>query len=203
VFFLPAAERERFHGILSSVYPNGLEGRSFLDCACNCGGYSFWAKELGAGDCFGFDVREHWIKQANFLLEQRQEKNVSFRQLDLYDLDTEPFDVTLFKGILYHLPDPVTGLKIAAERTKELLIVNTAIHNGRDDGALVLVEEPTEVVMSGVHGLAWLPTGPEVLKGMLRWMGFKDFRVTYWEKAVPPQPPWMGRLEILASRNGF
>jgi len=29
---------------VTSVYRNGLDGKRFLDCACNCGGYSFWAK---------------------------------------------------------------------------------------------------------------------------------------------------------------
>src|SRR6185437_15533884 len=112
------------------IYPDGLEGRAFLDCACNCGGYVFWAKELGAGRCFGFDVHDHWIKQARFLLEHRTgpRDDVRFEARDLYDLPKihlEPFDVTLFKGIFYHLPDPITGLKIAADLTKELMIVGT------------------------------------------------------------------------------
>jgi tRNA (mo5U34)-methyltransferase len=42
-----------------------------LDCACNCGAFLFWAKELGADECFGFDIRQHWIDQAEFLREHR------------------------------------------------------------------------------------------------------------------------------------
>jgi tRNA (mo5U34)-methyltransferase len=45
--------------MMNLIYPGGLEGRRFLDCACNCVAYSFWAKELGASETFGFDVREH------------------------------------------------------------------------------------------------------------------------------------------------
>jgi tRNA (mo5U34)-methyltransferase len=44
---------------LGRVFPNGLEGRSVLDSACNCGAYLFFAKEAGAGRCLGFDIREH------------------------------------------------------------------------------------------------------------------------------------------------
>jgi hypothetical protein len=37
--------------MLDLLYPGdaGLDGRSFLECACNCGAYSFFSKEAGAG----------------------------------------------------------------------------------------------------------------------------------------------------------
>ena len=41
-------------------------------------------------------------------------------------LGNERFDICLFKGIFYHLPDPVAGLKIVADRTDEVLILDTA-----------------------------------------------------------------------------
>ena len=50
------ASRITFHnphdGFLRRIhraFPGGLEGRSVLDCACNCGAYLFYAKEAGAG----------------------------------------------------------------------------------------------------------------------------------------------------------
>jgi SAM-dependent methyltransferase len=126
--------REYYQGLMRDLYPGGLAGRSVLDCACNCGGYLFWSKELGAGRCFGFDVRSHWIDQAEFLRRHRLGPgDVELAVSDLYDvpkLGLEPFDVTIFKGILYHLPDPVTGLKIAADLTREVMIVNTALGSG-------------------------------------------------------------------------
>ena len=71
-----------------AIFPRGLEGRSVMDCACNCGAYLFWSKELGAGECFGFDAREHWIAQARFLAEHRTEPSdgIRFEVCDLYDL---------------------------------------------------------------------------------------------------------------------
>lgn len=51
---------------MGEVYPEGLEGRSFMECACNCGAYCFFAKELGAGETFGFDVRDHWVDRPAF-----------------------------------------------------------------------------------------------------------------------------------------
>jgi tRNA (mo5U34)-methyltransferase len=195
--------REDFQDRLGEVYEHGLEGRSFLDCGCNCGGYVFWAREIGAGECFGFDVREHWIRQARFLREHRGESpdEVRFEVADIYDLPTmglRPFDVTLFKGILYHLPEPVGGLRAAAEMTNELMIVNTATMSGWSDGALVPNPESTEQVMSGVHGLGWYPSGPDVVVEMLRWVGFVETRLVWWR---PEVRGGHGRLELLASKK--
>jgi tRNA (mo5U34)-methyltransferase len=189
---------------LRRQYPDGLEGRTILDCACNCGAYLFWAKEYGAGESFGFDIREHWINQARFLVEHRTEASdgIRFEVSDLYDIPDvglEPFDITLFNGIFYHLPDPIMGLKIAADLTKDLLVVNTATRSGFPDGLLAVEEESREFILDGVYGLMWRPTGPEVIERILRWLGFADTFVTWWKKEAL-QPGW-GRLEILGSRT--
>jgi tRNA (mo5U34)-methyltransferase len=197
--------RDSWAQLLTSIYPNGLEGRSFLDCACNCGGYCFWAKELGADRCFGFDVRSHWIRQADFLAEHRKwpSDGITFRELDLYDLpklDLEPFDVVMFQGIFYHLPDPVTGLKIAADLTRELLILDTAFNNEHPDGMLVLRQESRTRVMSGVYGLNWFPTGPNVLTRILDWMGFVETRLIS-RRTTGQSRSEIGRLRMMASRT--
>jgi hypothetical protein len=189
---------------LQRHYPDGLEGRTMLDCACNCGAYLFWAKEYGAGDCFGFDVREHWINQARFLVDHRAwpTDGLRFEVRDLYDLpslELEPFDATLFNGIFYHLPDPIAGLKMAADLTKDLLMINTATRSGLPDGLLSVEQESRENILDGVYGLNWLPTGPEVIASILRWLGFADTFVTWWNKESHI-PNW-GRLEIIATRT--
>jgi tRNA (mo5U34)-methyltransferase len=193
---------------LYRAFPNGLEGRSVLDCACNCGAYLFYAKEAGAGRCLGFDVRDHWIRQARFLAEHRERPtdHMSFEVSDLYDLHAlEPgrFDVTLFMGIFYHLPDPIAGLKVAADLTDEVLIVNTATKAGQPDGYLVAEKESSTRMMSGTYGLAWLPTGPDVLTRILNWLGFPEVRCSVWRHA-PRQRADLDRLEVIAARTpGF
>jgi tRNA (mo5U34)-methyltransferase len=194
--------RSEFVGKMLSVYPNGLEGRTVMDCSCNCGECLFWAKELGAGDCFGSDVREHWIDQARFLLEHREgpKDGIQLEVLDVYDLSQrglEPFDVVLHHGLFYHLPDPIQGLKVAADLTKDLLVLNTATRSALPDGLLSVDTESTEHVLSGVYGLNWFPTGPDVLVALLRWMGFVDFHLRWWHKETMPG---YGRLELLASK---
>jgi 2-polyprenyl-3-methyl-5-hydroxy-6-metoxy-1,4-benzoquinol methylase len=191
--------------MIKRIYPDGLEGRSFLDCACNCGGYSFWMKEIGAGSCLGFDVRDHWINQARFLLEHREwpSDGMRFELLDLYDLpkqELEPFDVTLFKGIFYHLPDPIAGLRLAADLTREVLIVDTEVRTDLDDGMLVLENETTAPLMSGVYGLNWIPTGPRVMERILNWMGFPETRLTNWVANARGKVGG-GRLQMIGARS--
>jgi tRNA (mo5U34)-methyltransferase len=200
--------RDGFLRRLGRVFPNGLEGRSVLDCACNCGAYLFYAKEAGAGRCVGFDVREHWINQARFLAEHRcgPSDGMTFEVFDLYDLanrDVGRFDVTFFLGIFYHLPDPITGLKLAADVTDELLVLNTATKAGHPDGLLVADEESESKLMSGAYGLCWFPTGPVVLTRILNWLGFPEVRCSVWRHA-PRQAAALDRIEVLASRTpGF
>ena len=199
--------RDGWVQLMKRVYPNGFEGRSFMEAACNCGGYCFWAKEIGASECFGFDVRDHWIDQARWLAEHRQwpSDGIRFEKLDVYDLpnsDLPTFDIVMFQGIFYHLPDPITALKGAADLCGELLLLDTAIRTDLPDGMLAIAEEAREPVMSGVYGLNWFPTGPVVLKTVLRWMGFPESRVIYWRKKKNRlNKEGLGRMRILASRK--
>ncbi|MEZ6096532.1 MAG: methyltransferase domain-containing protein [Pirellulaceae bacterium] len=129
--------RDHFLRRIDAIYPTGLGDKTFLDCACNAGGYCFWARERNVKSAVGFDVREHWIRQARFVKNQRTvapTDRIQFRVSDLYDLpklNLQPVDVTMFKGIFYHLPDPITGLKIAADMTKEVMFFNTSTTWGK------------------------------------------------------------------------
>jgi hypothetical protein len=135
-------------------------------------------------------------------------EGISFETMDLYDLPErgmEPFDVTLFKGIFYHLPDPITGLKAAADLTKELLILDTAVRIDLPDGMLAISGESSTSLMSGVYDLSWFPTGPKVLTKILNWMGFPETRVNYWilmrHHEHPQRGKRFGRMMIVASRK--
>lgn len=195
---------------IKRIYPEGLAGKSFIDHACNCGGYSFWARELGAERVFGYDVRDHWVEQAEFLHRTRSadSSGIVFARHDLYDLPKlglDPFDVTYFKGIFYHLPDPVTGLKIAADLTREVLYLSTAfVHRDSDpgNGGLILAKEGTAPLMTGVYGLNWYPTGPRVLETLLNWMGFPETRVSD-VVLYPEADPRNARFEGRAGRIGI
>jgi SAM-dependent methyltransferase len=190
---------------LDQIYPQGLSEKSFLDCACNSGGYCFWARERDIKSAFGFDVREHWIRQARFIKAQRQvapTDRIQFQVCDLYDLPKRklaPVDITMFKGIFYHLPDPITGLKIAADLTGEVMFFNTSTTWGESDGYLKCGWESRERLMSGVHGLKWYATGPRVLSDILKWAGFVEQRLMFYVQQH--DQPQLGRVEIIAAKK--
>ena len=189
----------------TSLYPDGLAGRSAFDCACNNGAYLFALKEIGAGRCYGSDVHEHWIDQARFLVKHRRlpSDDMEFEVADLYDLPDrglEPFDIGIFSGVFYHLPDPILGLRIAADLTKEVLFVSTASRSDHPDDLLVAYEESTTLARSGVHGLAFFPTGPKVLVRMLRWMGFPAVRCLKWWNP-PGTASHLDSIQLVAARD--
>ncbi len=194
----------RFAEKIRMFYPNGLAAKRFLDCACNAGGYCFWARELGARETFGFDVREHWIRQAEFIRRHRTAgpvDHMTFRVCDLMELPRqaiEPADLTLFKGIFYHLADPILGLKIAADLTREVLWFNSARRFIDNNESLVCVFEAEEQLMSGVHSLSWIPSGPSVIAKLLYWMGFVDIYHVFSNEN--PARPGFGRMELMATR---
>lgn len=196
--------RDLFLRQIDSIYSDGLKGKTFLDCACNAGGYCFWTREREIQSAFGFDVREHWIKQARFVKAQRQiapTDRIQFRVNDLYDIPSQkltPFDITMFKGIFYHLPDPITGLKIAADLTKEVMFFNTSTTWDEKDGYMKAGWESKENVMSGVHGLKWYPTGPKVCADILKWAGFVEMKLIFFRQQF--DTPHIGRTEIIASK---
>jgi tRNA (mo5U34)-methyltransferase len=185
--------------LLRALFQEGMTDRSFLDCACNAGGYLFTAVALGSPRAYGFDVRRHWIDQAEFLARHVPSAGATFGCHDLADLPglgLEPFDVTLFSGIFYHLPDPVAGLRIAADLTREVLMVNTAALPGPGN-ALILNNESDTALMSGVHRLAWLPTGPTVVEAILGWCGFPHTRLVFDR----PLTNGRSRIFLVAARH--
>lgn len=194
----------KFRERMTSLYPDGMAGRRFLDCACNGGIYCFLARELGADYVYGFDIRDHWIKQAKFIQEHRvvaPTDKIDFQIHDLYQLpeqNLEPFDFTYFSGIFYHLPDPIHGLKIACELTKEIIVVNTAsIYDPDNAGGLTPRRRTSsEHVMSGVSELAWFPNGPKAILLILNWLGFKEFKLTQFMQGEDRH-----RFEIYGSRE--
>jgi SAM-dependent methyltransferase len=188
--------------LLRRIYPDGLQGRSFFDVGCNGGGYCIVANQLGAGSAFGFDSRQHWIDQAEFLARHFKVDNVRFERAALHEVNfPHDFDICLFKGILYHLPDPVHALQTVCDRTKELIIVDTETEGKRGDLCFRLNAEGTTSLMTGMHGLAWWPSGPDLIMSILERLGFPETREVFWNPKTIKRRPQAGRCRVIAARN--
>lgn len=196
---------DSFVNKIKLIYPEGVKGKTFLDCACNAGSYCFWMRDMGAANTRGFDVRKHWIDQAMLIKKHRTihpNDGISFDVCDLMrlpELGVEPVDLVMFKGIFYHLADPIRGLKIAADLAKDTIWLNTSRMFGEDDRALHCVFENVDRKMSGAHSLSWIPTGPKVIAMMLYWLGFTDIWHVFSKR--DKDSPKHGRMELIASRT--
>ena len=190
--------------LLQNILPSGgVSGKSFLDVGCNGGGYCFIAHELGAKDCYGFDVRDHWIRQANFVksVKYPAADNIHFSVADVQKITLDrKFDVTLFKGVIYHLPDPLHMLIKLCGLTTRTIIIDTVSRNDIPLNCIVPDVEHKTKVMSGVDGLCWYPGGPEALQPLLGWCGFEHVRIVY-RSVGAKSGVHRGRFRIIAMRD--
>ena len=119
---------------IKKALPSDLSGRRALDIGCNAGFYSIELARRGA-EVLSIDHDEHYLRQAawaraHFELEDR----IELRQLDVYELAKldERFDLVLFLGVLYHLCYPLLALDLVAERTRDLLVLQTLTAPGEE-----------------------------------------------------------------------
>ena len=194
---------EELRPLLTSLYPEGLSGRAFLDAGCNGGGYCVVAKRLGADYAYGFDAREHWINQANFLKSTLGLTGVDFECAAMHEANlSREYDISLFKGIFYHLPDPVHALERVCRVTRDVIIVDTATEGARGEFTMHLNPEGQKRLMTGVHGLAWWPSGPDLLAAILARFGFGETREIFWNAVRNSGGRTRaGRCRIVAARS--
>jgi tRNA (mo5U34)-methyltransferase len=118
--------------------PGSLDGRSVLDIGAWDGFFSFEAERRGAARVVAADYYSWhgtgWGTgdgKAGFrLAKETLSSRVEDIDIDVMQLTPErigTFDVVLFLGVLYHLPDPLGALERVASVTKGLLILETVV----------------------------------------------------------------------------
>jgi len=185
-------------------YPAGLAGKDCLDVGCNSGGYTFLAHELGARSAVGIEIREHWLAQAELVkaVKYPEIQNVYFerREVGAYLRDaTRTFDIVLFKGIFFHLADPIHVLMGYCDLAMDTLLVDTPCSYEIPEECFQPKPQSRTHLMGGVDGLGWLPGGPRAIQEILRFKGFRRTEIVYWH-GDPNRSGW-GRLRIVAKRN--
>ncbi|MFC3714809.1 class I SAM-dependent methyltransferase [Luteimonas soli] len=113
-------------GKLLTALPNDLSGKTVLDIGCNAGAFSIEAKKRGAARVVGFDYSQKFIDQAKFCAEVLDlEIEYSVARVDDFLSASEPFDVVIFVGVLYHLEDPVGTAKLIRKVARSLCVLET------------------------------------------------------------------------------
>jgi tRNA (mo5U34)-methyltransferase len=171
--------------------PERLDGWSVLDIGAWDGFFSFEAERRGAERVLAVDP-ECWREPAwaehgfgtmrGFqLARQALASDVEDRDIDLLDLSPETvgtFDLVLFLGVFYHLPDPWNHLARAAGVCSRLLIVET--HADMLDCRRPAMAFYPGAEIDGDWSNWW---GPNValLSGMLAHEGFSRVEVIFRE----------------------
>jgi tRNA (mo5U34)-methyltransferase len=191
--------------ILGEYYPSGLSGKDVLDVGCNAGGYCFMAHELGARSATGVEVRQHWMDQAEWIKSLKYPNSGDAIRFEVSDLrpflarQNRQFDIVIFKGVFYHLADPIGTLLDLCDATREFLLIDTASSDLIPEHCMAPIAESTTQVMSGVDGLAWLPGGPAAIRPVLQFKGFKSIQLVFWHHGITQTD--RGRFRLLASRR--
>jgi 2-polyprenyl-3-methyl-5-hydroxy-6-metoxy-1,4-benzoquinol methylase len=198
---------------LRDVYGGTLAGKRVLDVACNCGGFSIAAANAGAEHVLGFDIVERYIEQASFLRDALGLDQAEFRLLSVDEVTPETtgtFDVTLCLGILYHLEDPVGGMRQLAAVTDHAMLVDTNITGGRfTKKPLWHMNFPAPTQDKGATGdwrhetrvAQFTPTATAV-EALLGFLGFtRVTRLPVKEKSLDRRYHKGGRATFLAVRD--
>jgi SAM-dependent methyltransferase len=147
-----------------------VRGKSVLDIGCNCGFHSIECKKMGAARVVGIDVNqgrpEDFVAMARFAAGEL-DLDIEFRNQDFFTVEDGPFDVVMFLGVLYHLDDPIAGLRKVAELVGETLVISTRTTPRRGS---ILAFKPGG--WEGDPTTPWLPSA-EAVTDLLRQNGFR------------------------------
>jgi len=164
--------------------PADLSGKSVLDIGAWDGFFSFEAERRGAERVVAIDPNawrapvgpdNPWSGQEGFKLARRVlGSKVEDIDIGLEELSPERigrFDVVLFMGVFYHLPDPLSILERVASVTAERLILET-------HADLLWLRRPAMVYYPGTElshdDSNWWAPNRALLRELLLSHGFRD-----------------------------
>lgn len=171
--------------------PERLDGQTLLDIGAWDGQFSFEAERRGA-EVTAMDL---WNRPDadpgsggygwdNFMFAHRcLQSKVKTVNASVYDIPVNgnKYDMVLFLEVLYHLQDPLLGLKKVASICNKTLVLETWID-------AMFVEQPAMIYYEG-NELAGDPTnwwGPnqKCVEAMLRTVGFKSIEMVWYRNDV-------------------
>ena len=172
--------------------PADCSGLRVLDIGTRDGFFAFEMERRGA-DVLAVDYDAHaadGFGVASRLLGSR----VPFRQANLYNLDPEEigtFDIVLFLGVLYHLPDPVGALRLIRRLCRGRMYVETFTidhHLPLPDGTYVDMTERFPE-LTGVP-----------LMCFFRGRSFNDDATNFWGPNIQCMKEMLGETEFTVLR---
>src|ERR1700722_18001612 len=179
----PGTGRYRHADLLSTfidrfgAIPRDLTGKKVLDIGCYLGGPSLLLAAMGA-QVVAIEEVKKYVDCLSYIRDSFGLESLQIRNLSLYDLTADEFqdefDVVLFAGVLYHLSDPVLGMRITFDAVKPggVVLLETGAarsdarileYGGRDDGGRK-------------NGANWFFPSPLVVTEMMKEVGYGNVR---------------------------
>ncbi|PYV90881.1 MAG: hypothetical protein DMG05_08695 [Acidobacteria bacterium] len=116
--------------IIDKFFPKGLSGKCCLDVACNEGYFSHLLYKHGA-NVRGTDIREVNIQRARAVqaLLGYDPARLVFEVEDFFNNrdQADTYDLTLFLGLLYHIENPMSALRLLHKITRTLCVIETQL----------------------------------------------------------------------------
>jgi len=176
-----AAFGERFKAL-----PQDLAGCKVLDIGCWTGGTSLLLCAMGAKVVAIEEVKKY-VEAVQFLKTSFCLGNLEVRHMSLYDCVTpefqDAFDYVLFSGVLYHLTDPILGLRLVFNCLRDggkCLLETAAVQSGDR----ILAYEGPDFFHSGDKsslsrgGWNWFLPSPPAVRQMMQDVGFAEIECT-------------------------
>ena len=186
--------------------PEDLSGRSVLDIGAWDGFFSFEAERRGAarvvasdhyawhGTGWGTGQGKAGFELARAMLHSRVEDV----DVDVMELSAErvgTFDVVLFLGVLYHLPNPLLALERVSSVARDLLILETVVD-------MVGASRPAAAFYPGreLHDdpTNWWGPNHAAVRGMLESVGFARVEII----TPPPSAVFRGARAVYHRLKG-
>lgn len=186
--------------------PEALNGQSVLDIGAWDGFFSFEAERRGAERVLAVDSAvwtEPSIGKAGFDFAHRVlNSRVESLNLDVMYLSPAivgTFDLVMFLGVLYHMPDPMSALHQVASVTSGRLILETHVDLMDNPRPAIAYYPGAELNHDKTN---WCGPNQAALEGMLRVAGFSHTQVVYESRENYPlagaKPGTYGRMVMHA-----
>jgi tRNA (mo5U34)-methyltransferase len=175
----PGKKSPEIHAAEAAAFfdPIEIKGATVIDIGAWNGFYSFEAKRRGASrvlatDHFCWNHEQFRGRETFELARSALGLDIEILDIDVTELCPDKvgmFDVVLFLGVLYHLFDPIDGLRRAASLAKDVLVVETCTDLGDLDRPAMVMYPGRELDNDPTN---WWGPNNACVRELLKTMGF-------------------------------
>lgn len=176
-----------------------VRGKRVLDLFSANGAFAVECILAGASEVVGVEFDRERVRCAEFvadILKRNGKAAPSFLVGDVYSIAerfSQPFDIVLCMGGLYHIADPPHVLTQIRKLTKEKLIVQTSgiLPGSSNHGTFVIREDLTSKGLTSIRGGkgVWMVSVP-CFQAMLTHAEFRVVKETQPESLQRERFPW-------------